>query len=202
MPYPGSHNWRQLGVLGMGLGVRNPCLGSSGSQMGPPSYEIAVHVQTLLESCSIKGTPWDCWETAALSSPCTSIHTTFSEVRFRTWSLCLQLFQTNPVWGLKFSSNDPSSDRESMTILSCPAGEGRNQGPELLMHILICALLSICISEKEWVKFGIGSTPVKCISLRKVSGALRWSTVLTSSLWCPDEDAANSPWHSWQNGNR
>lgn len=32
---PRSHNYRQLGVLGMGLGVRNPCLGSLGSQTGP-----------------------------------------------------------------------------------------------------------------------------------------------------------------------
>ena len=32
---PQSHNYRQLGVLGMGLGVRNPCLGSLGSQTAP-----------------------------------------------------------------------------------------------------------------------------------------------------------------------
>ena len=32
---PWSHNYRQLGVLGMGLGVRNPCLWSLGSQPVP-----------------------------------------------------------------------------------------------------------------------------------------------------------------------
>ena len=32
---PWSHNYRQLGVLGIGLGVRNPCLGSLGSQTAP-----------------------------------------------------------------------------------------------------------------------------------------------------------------------
>ena len=32
---PRSHNYRQLGVLGMGLGVRNHCLGSLGSQTVP-----------------------------------------------------------------------------------------------------------------------------------------------------------------------
>ena len=32
---PQSHNYRQLGVLGMGLGVRNTCLWSFGSQTAP-----------------------------------------------------------------------------------------------------------------------------------------------------------------------
>ena len=38
---PWSHNYRQLGVLGMGLGVRNPCLGSLGSQTAP-SWKIIL----------------------------------------------------------------------------------------------------------------------------------------------------------------
>ena len=32
---PWSHNYRQLGVLGLGLGVRNTCLWSFGSQTAP-----------------------------------------------------------------------------------------------------------------------------------------------------------------------
>lgn len=47
MPSPGSHNYRQLGVLGMGYGVKNPCLGSPGSQMGPLSYKITWYVKTV-----------------------------------------------------------------------------------------------------------------------------------------------------------
>ena len=37
-----SQNYRQLGVLGMGLGVRNPCLGSLGSQTAP-SLKIILY---------------------------------------------------------------------------------------------------------------------------------------------------------------
>lgn len=60
MPCPGSHNYRQLGVLGTGLGVRNPCLRSPGSQRGPPSCEITSCVKTPLEFYSIKGMLEDC----------------------------------------------------------------------------------------------------------------------------------------------
>lgn len=38
---PRSHNYRQLGVLGMGLGVKNPCLGYLGSQT-VPSLKITL----------------------------------------------------------------------------------------------------------------------------------------------------------------
>lgn len=60
MPSPGSHNYRQLGVLGMGHKVRNPCLGSPGSQMGPPSYKISLYIKAigiLLSNRNVMGLP-------------------------------------------------------------------------------------------------------------------------------------------------
>ena len=45
---PLSHNYRQLGVLGKGLGVRNPCLASLGSQT-----ELSLKIILCLNSVGI-----------------------------------------------------------------------------------------------------------------------------------------------------
>lgn len=137
MPCPGSHNWRQLGVLGMGHGVRNPCLGFSGSQMGPLSYKIAVYVQTLLESCSIKGMLWDCWETTAFFSPAHSYM-----LHFQKSGLEHGAFVYNCSKFTQFRDWNLAQMTLPMTVSSwqfCPVRAGQNSGAWTLnTHLNLC----------------------------------------------------------------
>ena len=81
---PQSHNYRQLGVLGMGLGVRNPCLGSLGSQI-EPSLKIILcsnSVGILFYNREVMGL-------LTCHMHCPSLACSFSEGRFRTYRHCL-----------------------------------------------------------------------------------------------------------------
>lgn len=133
MPYPGSHNYRLSGVLGMGQGVRNPCLGPPGSQMGPPPHEITLYVKTLLESCSIAGKLWDCWEK-------TLMHGTFSGDGFRTCSHCLLSWKY-----IQFRDRYLAQMTLPVTMSLwqlCLVRKGQKQETKLSIDILICVILA------------------------------------------------------------